>query len=104
MSLNKIAFYLHRITGVVLALYLCMHFAFLTSLKTGDYERLVKASKEFFELHLLLFLACIYHGVNGIRLVIHEFGYMYKYRKILLYLTFVVTFVIWVLFCWKVIK
>ncbi len=105
-SLNTTAFYLHRITGVILAIYLCMHLAYLTTIKTGDYERLIKItlSKEFLPFDLLLFLAGIYHGVNGVRLIIHEFGFLYRYRKVLLYLTFVITLVVWIFVCLEVIE
>ncbi len=106
MSLNVIAFYLHRITGIILAIYLCMHLCFLTTVKTGDYSNLIKItlSKQFLPLDLLLFLAGIYHGINGIRLIIHEFGFLYNQRKITLYLTFILTALIWVAVCMEVVK
>ncbi len=104
-SLNTIAFYLHRITGVILAIYLCMHLGFLTTVKTGEYSSLIKVtlSRQFLPFDLMLFLIGIYHGVNGIRLIIHEFGFLYRHRKILLYLTFIITAVLWVVVAWEVV-
>ncbi len=106
MSLNTLAFYLHRITGVILAIYLCMHLLFIGTVKTGEYANLIKItlSKEFLPLDLLLFLAGIYHGVNGVRLIIHEFGLLYRYRKALLYATPVITLIIWIFVCLEVIR
>jgi len=105
-SLNVIAFYLHRITGVLLAIYLCMHLLFIGTVKTGQYEELVSIthSKEFLPFDLLLFLAGIYHGVNGVRLIIHEFGLLYRYRKALLYATPIITILIWIFVCIEVIR
>jgi len=104
-SLNTIAFYLHRITGVILAIYLCMHLCFLTTVKTGQYSSLIKVtlSKQFLPFDLLLFLIGIYHGVNGIRLIIHEFGLLYRYRRVLLYSTFIITAVLWIIVALEVI-
>ncbi|ADB58884.1 hypothetical protein [Archaeoglobus profundus] len=105
MSLNTVAFYLHRITGVILAIYLCIHLVFIGTVKTGEYANLIKItlSKEFLPLDLLLFLVGIYHGVNGIRLILHEFGLLYRYRKALLYATPIITLIIWVFVCLEVI-
>jgi succinate dehydrogenase / fumarate reductase cytochrome b subunit len=106
MSLNTVAFYLHRITGVILAIYLCMHLLFIGTVKTGEYASLIKItlSKEFLPFDLLLFLIGIYHGVNGVRLIIHEFGLLYRYRKALLYATPIITLIIWIFVCLEVIK
>jgi len=98
-SLFGIAFSLHRLTGVVLAIYLCMHLTYLTSLKFGKefYESLIKTtvSPTFLVFDILLVLAGVYHGVNGLRLIIHEFGFAYESRKVLLYVAFVLTLILW---------
>ncbi len=105
MSLYTLAFYLHRITGVILAIYLCIHLLFIGTVKTGEYQNLITItqSKEFLPFDLLLFLTGIYHGVNGVRLIIHEFGLLYRYRKALLYATPIVTLIIWIFVCSEVI-
>jgi len=105
-SLNTLAFYLHRLTGVILAVYLCMHLCFLTTVKTGQYSSLIAItlSKRFLPLDLLLFLIGIYHGVNGVRLIIHELGFLYRYRKVLLYSTFVITALLWIIVALEVIS
>ena len=89
MSLNVVAFYLYRITGMILAIYLCTHLCFLTTVKTGDYSNLVKITERFLPLDLALFLAGIYNEINWIWLIIHEFGFLYNRRKVTLYLTFI---------------
>ena len=44
---------------------------------------------------VLLVLAGVYHGVNGLRLIVHEFGFAYESRRVLLYAAFALTLVLW---------
>jgi len=100
-SLFSIAFSLHRLTGVVLAFYLIMHLSYLTSLRFGQevYESFIATTvtPTFLVFDILLVLAGVYHGVNGLRLILHEFGFAYEIRKPLLYFTYVVTLIVWLI-------
>jgi len=100
-SLQSISFSLHRLTGLVLFIYLLMHLSYLTSLKLGRavYESLIATtvSPAFLPLDILLLLATIFHGVNGIRVVLNEFGIGYEARKAMLYATYLITAVLWVI-------
>ncbi|MCX8172830.1 MAG: succinate dehydrogenase [Archaeoglobaceae archaeon] len=93
-----IAFMFQRITGLILLVYLCLHLAYLTSLQDRElYEFLIglTVSKQFFILDSLLIFCGIFHGVNGLRIIIHELGFAHEYRKLILILTFIVAAISW---------
>ncbi len=98
-SLHSLAFSFHRLTGIVLMIYLILHLTYLTSLRFGkeSYEYLISLTvrPETLPFDLLLLLATVFHGVNGIRLVIHELGFVYEKRNLILYLTFGIVLIVW---------
>jgi succinate dehydrogenase / fumarate reductase cytochrome b subunit len=100
-SLQSISFSLHRLTGLVLFIYLLMHLSYLTSLKLGKevYESLIATtvSPAFLPFDILLLLATIFHGVNGIRVVLNEFGIGYEARKAMLYAAYLITAILWII-------
>ncbi len=94
------AFTFQRLTGIVLLIYLCMHLTYLTTLldKTGEtYESMIAltVSKQFLIFDVLLVLCGVFHGVNGFRIILHEFGLAYEYRKPLLAIAVVVALAVW---------
>ncbi len=94
------AFTFQRITGVVLLIYLCLHLAYLTSLtdKSGEtYESMIAltVSKQFLIFDVLLILCGVYHGINGLRVILHEFGFAYEYRRPILALAVMVALIVW---------
>ncbi|MET1124610.1 MAG: succinate dehydrogenase [Archaeoglobaceae archaeon] len=100
VSVFDLAFALHRLTGIVLLLYLCMHLAYLSTLREPEvYESLIAitTSPQFLPLDALLVLCGVYHGVNGVRVIIHELGFLHEHRRALLALTVVTTLVVWIL-------
>ncbi len=99
-SLFSWAFSFQRITGIILLIYLCMHLTYLTSLldKTGaTYEHLISitVSRQFIIFDILLVLCGVYHGINGLRVIIHEFGFAYDYRKVVLGIAVALIIIIW---------
>jgi len=99
-SVFSLAFSFHRITGIILLIYLCMHLAYLTSLtdKTGQtYEELIgiTVTPAFLAFDALLVLCGVYHGINGLRVIIHEFGLAYEYRKAILAISIVLILAVW---------
>lgn len=99
-SVFSIAFTFQRITGIILLIYLCMHLVYLTSLtdKTGaTYESLIATtvSRQFLIFDLLLVLCGVYHGINGLRVILHEFGFAYEYRKALVGLAVLLILAAW---------
>ncbi|AGK62173.1 succinate dehydrogenase subunit C [Archaeoglobus sulfaticallidus PM70-1] len=98
-SLFSISYSFHRLTGVVLAIYLLMHLGYLTSIRLGKevYDIFISTTvtPTFLAFDLLLVLAGVYHGINGVRLIIHEFALGYELRKSLLYLTYILVLIVW---------
>ncbi len=92
-NLERLLYSLHRITGIGLTLYLFIHI-YETSMRAFGRETWISTA-EFLEnpiFHiglLLVVLAAIFHGANGIRLILQELGIIapsptqpvYPYRK-----------------------
>jgi len=100
VSIYDLAFLFHRLTGVVLLIYLCLHLAYLSTLSDPqlyEYMTSITLSPQFMPLDTLLILCGVYHGINGIRVVIHELGYLHEHRKVILAFTFVATIVVWII-------
>ncbi|AIY91146.1 succinate dehydrogenase [Geoglobus acetivorans] len=98
-SLNSLAYSFHRLTGIVLLLYLIAHLSFLTSLRIGEetYTAFISTTVKLETLPLdsLLFLATFYHAFNGLRVVLNEFGLLYEARRALVYLMTLLALVFW---------
>ncbi|MBO8179390.1 MAG: succinate dehydrogenase [Archaeoglobus sp.] len=99
-SLFSWAFTFQRLTGVVLLIYLLAHLTYLSTLldKTGlTYESMIAitVSRQFLVFDLLLVLCGVFHGVNGFRIILHEFGIAYENRKPLLAIFTIITVVVW---------
>jgi succinate dehydrogenase / fumarate reductase cytochrome b subunit len=76
---ERYAYALHRLSGLGILAYFIMHI-FVTGTRTGGPQKwestMAFFGKPSFKLgELLVFLAFIYHGINGIRLVLAELGY-----------------------------
>ncbi|MEM0022290.1 MAG: succinate dehydrogenase [Archaeoglobaceae archaeon] len=94
------AFMFQRITGLILLFYLCLHLAYLTSLQSRDlYESLtaLTVSKQFFIFDSLLILCGVFHGLNGLRIVVHELGFAHEKRKAVLVISVALTILGWIL-------
>ncbi|MEM0202366.1 MAG: succinate dehydrogenase [Archaeoglobaceae archaeon] len=94
------AFMFQRITGVILLFYLCLHLTYLTSLQSKElYESLIAltVSKQFFIFDSLLILCGVFHGINGLRIVVHELGFAHEKRKAVLAISAVLTILGWIL-------
>ncbi len=99
-SVSSWAFSFHRITGIVLLIYLCLHLVYLSSLvdKTGKmYQSFVSitVTPTFLILDVLLVLCGLYHGINGVRVILHEFGYAHEHKRILLTVSVLLILVLW---------
>ena len=95
------SFTFQRLTGLVLLIYLLMHLTYLSSLmdKTGStYESMISltVSRQFLVFDLLLVLCGVFHGVNGFRIILHEFGIAYEYRKQLIAIFTIIALVVWI--------
>jgi len=81
-DLERYLYTLHRITGLGLVLYLFMHLTVMAIVRgilgEGAYEDVI----DFFEHSVfkvgeyVVFAAFIYHGLNGLRLIFQELGFL----------------------------
>lgn len=82
------AFRLHRLSGVVLSLYLAVHLGFLTLLALGpeSYDRFVAVVRApaFVTLDVALAASAIFHAFNGLRVSLIGLGWGVKARRPLL--------------------
>jgi succinate dehydrogenase / fumarate reductase cytochrome b subunit len=92
---GSLGFIANRLAGLGLTLYLLMHLLMLGKLSQGE-----KAYMDFITLaktplilagELLVILACLLHGLNGIRIVLNSLGIGLGQQKILLIIFMVIS-------------
>ncbi len=97
-GIGGVAFVLHRFTGIVLVLYLFLHFYVLSYLARGPeaYANIVKLMEnpvlELFEVALVA--AIVYHGLNGIRLMLMSLNIGVKRQKEMFWVVFGISVVV----------
>lgn len=93
-----ISFVLRRLTGVTLVLYLFTHMWVIGSINQGAEvfnARLNLVQTPFFKLaEIALLAAVVYHGLDGIRLLIVNWFKVTEYRKSLFYAVLAVSVLI----------
>ena len=93
-----ISFVLRRLTGVTLVLYLFTHMWVIGSINQGPEvfnARLNLVQTPFFKLaEIALLAAVVYHGLDGIRLLIVNWFKVTEYRKSLFYAVLAVSVLI----------
>jgi succinate dehydrogenase cytochrome b556 subunit len=86
------AYWLNRISGLVLALYLCFHLGFLSMLYRGPeaYQKFLDVVTQPFAviLDVLLAAAAIYHGFNGVRIKTVGLGFGVRRQAEMFYVIF----------------
>ena len=84
-STGFLSFFLRRLTGVALVLYLFMHMWVIGSSLDGpasfDQRLAVVQGPLFTILEILLLAAVLYHAVDGLRLLIVHYFKVTEYRK-----------------------
>lgn len=90
------SFVLHRISGVAITVFLLLHVWEVTSVVRGggghfDSTMAQLATKPFVIGEWLLFLALTFHGINGIRLMLHDLGWGVRKQKSLFWTVMVVS-------------
>ena len=87
MQVGMWAWLLHRVTGLVLAVYLLIHVYMMSmSILKGrtlfdDLLTALYTSKLFPIFDLMLFTAVLFHGINGIRLILFDIGIGIRRQK-----------------------
>ena len=98
LNTGLFAWILHRLTGLVLVLYLLMHLTVLSSLSRGPeaFDSLMRSINNllFKILEVGLFGVFVYHALNGVRVIMSDFGMESKHHKALFWALFVFTIVI----------
>jgi len=89
------AWLLHRITGLAIILYLLMHLVVISSVLwgTGSFDAVMAFLKRpwFAAGELLLVTAVIYHGLNGLRIILFDLGVGVRHQKALFWGAFLLT-------------
>jgi succinate dehydrogenase / fumarate reductase cytochrome b subunit len=81
------AWVLFRISGLVLVFYLFVHIGVISTARFGEDGKTLNSIMKFFEspiailLDLLLVWAVLYHALNGVRIVLMDFGVGIKQHK-----------------------
>lgn len=88
---GQVSFFLHRVTGVALALYLILHIIFHSTalfMGPGAYDRLLSILENPFGrfLELMTVLAVVIHMSNGVRLLLIDFFNAARWHRRLIYL------------------
>ncbi|RJQ06486.1 MAG: succinate dehydrogenase, cytochrome b556 subunit [Bacillota bacterium] len=86
------AWLLHRITGLLMVFYLFLHIIVISSVLwgTGSFDAVMDVLKKpvFAAGEMLLVSAVIYHGLNGIRVILFDVGIGIKNQKALFWAAF----------------
>lgn len=92
LNTGLFAWLLHRLTGLALVLYLLMHLTVLSTLAKGpeSFDSLMKQMNTliFKILEVGLFGVFAFHGLNGIRVIMSDFGMESRYQKNLFWALF----------------
>lgn len=98
----------HRLTGIILVVYIFLHLSFLTqaSLSHEKFDSLmeVMAQPQFVFLDFLLICAVIYHAANGLRVVLFDLGIGIRKQKLVFWVMMGVAAVLVVLGFWAVLE
>jgi succinate dehydrogenase / fumarate reductase cytochrome b subunit len=94
-STGFVSFFLRRLTGVALVIYLLLHMWVIGGINGGAdtfNDRMEFLGKPLFRLaEIALLAAVVYHGIDGIRLLIVHYLDVTEYRKSLFYAAIVVS-------------
>ena len=97
LNTGLVAWLLHRLTGLALVLYLLLHLYVTSTLAKGPeaFNSLMKKMNvlifKFLEVGLLAVF--IYHALNGIRVIMSDFGMASEHQKRLWWALFVLTII-----------
>jgi succinate dehydrogenase / fumarate reductase cytochrome b subunit len=104
MKIGMWAWVGHRLTGILLVIYVFLHLSFLTqaSLSHDKFEDLmaVMAQPQFVFLDFLLVCAVIYHAMNGFRVVLFDLGIGIRRQKMVFWITMAIAAVLVVVGFW----
>ncbi len=100
VGIYDLAFLFQRLTGIILVIYLCMHLVYLSTLREPSiYESFLRVttSPQYLPFDIMLVLCGVYHGINGVRIILHELGFLHEHKKVVLAIAIVTIIVAWVI-------
>ncbi len=97
---GRLAFVIHRASGVGVLLFLFLHVGDTALVRLGPeaYDTVVALYRRtaFRALEIVLMGAVLFHAFNGIRLTVQDFwGGWLRYEKAMLYTTYALTVFLW---------
>ncbi len=91
-GIGYFAYTMHRISGIVIVMYLYLHFFVLSNLLRGGatFNSLITSFTYgpfdiFIVMDVLLSLVIFYHGANGVRLILNEIGVGLRHHKLMFF-------------------
>ena len=99
---GMLSWILHKITGVAVVAYLVIHIWSMAKMAKGPeaFNAVIETYKTtlFRAGEVLLLGAILFHGLNGLRLILGEFtAWAMKRHKLLVYLTYVLAVVLFII-------
>ena len=96
----------HRLTGLALVVYVFMHLSFLTtaSLGEGDFNSLMETTSQplFVAMDFALIIVVIYHAMNGMRVMLFDFGLGIRHQKMVFWVVMAIAAILVVGGLWAV--
>lgn len=93
------AFVLHRITGISLIIYLLMHICVISTSLQGSksFDMLLAklTTPTFIVADLALLAAVLFHGFNGIRIVLFDLGIGIRHQKLIFWIIILIAAIGW---------
>ncbi len=92
---------LHRLSGIGLVIFLILHIEGMYQIARGpeEFNKVIATYNTplFKVLEIFLFAAIMFHAVNGLRIILLDFASGSKYPKPLLYSTYIVTGIVFII-------
>lgn len=98
----------HRLTGIILVVYIFMHLSFITTASLGNGEKsfddlmAITSQPLFVAMDFLLVFVVIYHGMNGLRVVLFDLGLGIRRQKLVFWVAMAIAAVMTVAGLWAV--
>lgn len=98
-GLGMWAFVLHRVTGLALIFYLLLHIIVISTSLRGPaaFNQLlaVLTTPLFVIADLALLAAILFHGFNGVRILLFDLGIGVRFQKVIFWILMVPAIIIW---------
>ncbi len=100
------AWLLFRVSGVILAFYLFLHILVISTGRWTDAGQTLDSLMKAFDhpvmvlLDLVLVVAVLYHALNGVRIILMDFGIGIRSHKLVFWSAMAVVVICFALFAW----